>query len=58
MKVAMISPDKKSEKAISKISSYIVKKTKEKGVEIDLITYKGINPLLEKNILDEEVRII
>ena len=26
--------------------------------KIDLITYKGINPLLKRNILDEEVRII
>jgi len=39
MKVVMISPDKESEKAISKISSYLVKKTREKGTKIDLITY-------------------
>jgi len=26
--------------------------------DVDLLTYKGINPLLRKRILDEEVRII
>ncbi len=28
------------------------------GFKVDLLTYKGLNPLLKKRILDEEVRII
>ena len=51
MKVAMISPDKESEKAISKISSYIVKKTREKGIKIDLITYTAGSPISFLKIL-------
>jgi len=51
MKVAMISPDKESEKAISKISSYIVKKTREKGTKIDLITYTAGSPISFLKIL-------
>lgn len=31
---------------------------KELGQKVDLLTYKGIHPLLKKRILDEEVRII
>ncbi|MFH1325750.1 MAG: glycosyltransferase [archaeon] len=39
MKVALISPDSESEKALSKISQYIVNETRKKGVDINLITY-------------------
>lgn len=28
------------------------------GIKVDLLTYSGINPLLKKRILNEEVRII
>ena len=28
------------------------------GKKVDLLTYKGINPLLKKKILEEEIRII
>jgi len=28
------------------------------GRKVDLLTYKGINPLLKKKILEEEIRII
>ena len=44
MRIAMISPNKESEKALSTISSYLVKKTREKGVKIDLITYTAGSP--------------
>ncbi|PIO08346.1 hypothetical protein COU59_01835 [Candidatus Pacearchaeota archaeon CG10_big_fil_rev_8_21_14_0_10_34_12] len=39
MKVALISPSLESEKALSKISLYLVNETRKKGVEIDLINY-------------------
>ena len=44
MKIAMISPNKESEKALAIISSYIVKKVRENGVKIDLITYTAGSP--------------
>jgi len=28
------------------------------GIKVDLLTYKGIHPLLKKRILNEEIRII
>lgn len=28
------------------------------GINVDLLTYKGIHPLLKKRILNEEIRII
>ena len=31
---------------------------KELGKDVDLLTYKGINPLLKKYILKDEVRIL
>lgn len=30
----------------------------ELGKKVDLLTYKGINPLLKKRILNEEIRIV
>ena len=39
MKVALISPNSESEKALSKISLYIANETRKKGVDVDLITY-------------------
>ena len=50
MRIAMVSPDKKSEKAISLISSNIVKGVKNRGTEIDLITYKAGSPTSFFNI--------
>jgi len=44
MKVAMISPNIESEKAISIISSHIVRKIKEKGVKIDSVNYTAGSP--------------
>ena len=37
----------------------IERKLKEKlGLEVDLLEYKSINPLLKKRILEEEIKII
>jgi len=44
MRIAFISPNIESEKAISILSSHIVMKIKEKGIEIDLITYTARSP--------------
>ena len=45
MKVAIISPTLESEKAISILSAQIAMKIKEKGVDIDLITYTARSPI-------------
>ena len=45
MKIAIISPDIKSEKALAIISQHLVKSISKRDVEIDLIVYTAGSPL-------------
>ena len=45
MKIAMISPNKESEKALSKISNSIIENLKKKSIKIDLVNYQAGSPI-------------
>ena len=53
MKIAMVSPSKESEKALSTISASLVKNLKKKNIRIDLVTYTGGSPLSFFKILSK-----